>query len=151
MLQCGALRGLRLRSGLVSHRTTLGPLAVAFPLSVIRRIRPRTFPCKEPPPGIPPCSSDPRPPEPERGVSWSEISAELGAESEDRTENLCVALEETVLGSVAHRLRSGPLWVGRVGKTQLGPSGQPSLSAAGPAIRRVFAHSGHLESHFMPV
>lgn len=59
MLQCGALRGLRLRSGLVSHRTALGPLAVAFPLSAILLIRPRTFPCKEPPPGIPPCSSDP--------------------------------------------------------------------------------------------
>lgn len=59
MLRCGALRGLRLRSRLVSHRTTLGPLAVAFPLSAIRLIRPRTFPCEEPPPGIPPCSSDP--------------------------------------------------------------------------------------------
>ena len=117
MLQCGALRGLRLRSGLVSHRTTLGPLAVAFPLSVIRRIRPRTFPFKEPPSGIPPCSSDPRPPEPERGVSWGEISAELRAESEDRTENLCVALEETVLGSGAHTdYVPGRVGLGRLGR-----------------------------------
>ena len=50
-------------------------------------------------------------------VSWGEISAELGAESEDRTEDLCVALEETVLGSGAHTdYVPGRLGLGRLGR-----------------------------------
>ena len=64
-----------------------------------------------------PAPPTPDPPEPERGCSWREISAELGAEAEDRTENLCVALEETVLGSGAHTdCVPGRLGLGRLGR-----------------------------------
>lgn len=81
-----------------------------------------------------------------RSARNSQLSPKTGFD------DLCIALGEPVLGSGARsaQLDSGLDRVGSV-RTQLGPRRRPSLPAAGQAVRRAFAHSGHLGSHFMPV
>lgn len=105
-----------------------------------------------PAPGAADWHSAPVPQEPWRRVSWGAISAELTAESEDRTRGPVRGFRATCSGlRCTHSLRSGMAWVGPLRKTWLGPRGGPSLPARAREVRRAFAHSGHLGSHFMPV
>lgn len=105
-------------------------------------------------PSLPPSAPPPATPRAElgSGVSRAAISAELAAESQDGTRGPVRGSRGPCPGSrCTHSLRSGLPWMGPVRKIQLGRRRSSSLPAPSRAVRRAFARSGHLGSHFMPV